>query len=152
VTRKPADTVVTNQGGMIIVSNSGYAEYYPPAGFIGSDSYSYQEEFESDCCDNFMTAGVNIVIDVVDDGIVAVKPNSIHKISVGPNPFSDQIFIDIDGFEIESEIRLFDAKGKLVKFQRGDSNIKNLNDLDAGIYILTINNGKMSESFKLLKQ
>lgn len=85
-----------------------------------------------------------------------VKPNI--DISVYPNPTTDFVKINIDGYVFGDEMgtyQLYDIQGKLLKQNTIDENETqiNLNNLSKSIYILQVYiKNKFRKSFKIIKK
>jgi hypothetical protein len=64
------------------------------------------------------------------------------KINIYPNPSSDNITIEYNGFEKDFLVELFDFSGKLVETKTMNSTISylNLNNFPNGFYTLKIEN------------
>lgn len=80
------------------------------------------------------------------------EASNSRSIKVYPNPVADYFKIDTKGFEInEVKILLIDASGKLVKsFNSQDS--YDVSGLAKGVYMLTITDGKKSETTKIIRK
>lgn len=77
-----------------------------------------------------------------------------NSVKVYPNPFADQLFISTKNQKIK-QISIFDLAGKLVKRLE----INNLSDyqleaakLVSGVYIVSVQTDKGTESFKVIKK
>jgi hypothetical protein len=92
---------------------------------------------------------------------LATKGNAVEpktEIFIFPNPTTDFVNINMEGFESENGTRsyqLYDYQGRLLKqntINQAETQI-NLSDLSSSIYILTVyNNNKVLKTFKILKK
>ncbi|PZU91118.1 MAG: hypothetical protein DI529_01185 [Chryseobacterium sp.] len=85
---------------------------------------------------------------------LAVNETSINgkSVKVYPNPVADYFKVDTSGFEVAKlKISVVDASGKLIKsFNSQDS--YDVNGLAKGVYVITITDGKKSETTKIIKK
>jgi hypothetical protein len=114
--------------------------------------------FYSICNPNYYfvdgTPSNGIIYSFIPTGSGGVQEFVSEKISVYPNPFTEQITITFSDEQINTVIKLLDLNGKAIrvlnisgieyKIERGD--------LTAGIYFLQINNGKNIITKKVILQ
>jgi hypothetical protein len=90
--------------------------------------------------------------------VTAVEENleDVVKVTLYPNPASDIVNIKL-GSPLDGEVKLFllDSRGKLIKtdFMEETAVEKeiNLQDLPAGLYLLKMTKGKLSNVYKVVK-
>jgi hypothetical protein len=75
------------------------------------------------------------------------------EINVFPNPFNDEVTIQIDGTN-ELDIQLFDLNGKLILTNKcfQGQNIIDLSQVEYGVYFVRFNKNKESKMIKIVKQ
>jgi uncharacterized repeat protein (TIGR01451 family) len=98
------------------------------------------------------TIGENFVIVSIDTPF----ENSLAKVKVHPNPFSELVNFEIEGLEIKNgHFKLYDTLGRLLREQTFNNNTFTFHkkDLRAGIYFFTIEeNGQLISNGKLIAQ
>jgi hypothetical protein len=90
--------------------------------------------------------------------VTAVEENleDVVKVTLYPNPASDVVNIKLES-PLDGEVKLFllDSRGKLIKtdFMEETAVEKeiNLQDLPAGLYLLKMTKGKLSNVYKVVK-
>jgi hypothetical protein len=90
--------------------------------------------------------------------VTAVEENleDVVKVTLFPNPASDVVNIKLES-PLDGEVKLFllDSGGKLIKtdFMEKTAVEKeiNLQDLPAGLYLLKMTKGKLSNAYKVVK-
>lgn len=92
---------------------------------------------------------------------LAIEENSIEpktEIFIFPNPTTDFVIVNMEGFEFETGPRsyqLYDFQGRLIKqniINQIETQIE-LNDLSSSIYLLQVHvNNKIVKTFKILKK
>lgn len=99
---------------------------------------------------NLKPATQNISVSAENDYIIS------DFIRIDPNPFED--FIQIEMFETGSgsvEIDILSIVGKVVRnfnFPANERYVLNLSDLEKGVYLLKINNGKSACVKRIIHQ
>jgi len=74
-----------------------------------------------------------------------------------PNPFSNELNLEIYGFKGQSTFSLYNMMGRLVVFENFSGNLinklyLNTNELAKGIYFYSVNDERKSTSGKIIKQ
>jgi hypothetical protein len=90
--------------------------------------------------------------------VTAIEENleDVVKVTLYPNPASDVVNIKLES-PLDGEVKLFllDSRGKLIKtdFMEETAVEKeiNLQDLPAGLYLLKMSKGKLSNVYKVVK-
>jgi len=96
--------------------------------FTSSYSQNYTENTQED------------IKDVIED----------VKVKVYPNPFSDYISIDSDGYEYDPVLLTISGKQMDISYNSyGNIDTK---ELASGVYVLILNMGNYEKSFKLIKE
>ncbi|MBN8695484.1 MAG: T9SS type A sorting domain-containing protein [Bacteroidetes bacterium] len=116
----------------------------------------------SGCSDVFcdsLYAGRNetgISITVVPNIVTSINNYSANdNITLYPNPALDQISITSQDISTIQKISVYDLTGRLVKDVNNIHSKEtaiNISDLESGIYFLTVNDGKRSQTQKFIKQ
>jgi hypothetical protein len=87
---------------------------------------------------------------------VGIKINALNeKINISPNPFHDQLNLEIKDYDKPIIISLFDMQGKLILQQQSASTMHvvfNTVALSEGLYLLEISDGKNKATYKVVKQ
>lgn len=84
--------------------------------------------------------------------------NGIEKLSVYPNPTTDELNIELNQMGGEVELTLVDQLGKVVRNEQLKSKSGllsenwDISELPAGVYVLTIEDGKTTQQVKVVKQ
>lgn len=87
--------------------------------------------------------------------IIAVKSQKIfNDFKIYPNPFVNELFIELMLDDEDVEVLLYDINGKAVVKQKiNHNNSLNLKNLDSGIYFVKlISNGSVLQTQKIVKQ
>ena len=94
---------------------------------------------------------VRIPVDVSSP--LAVEKKQRESILLYPNPAENEITIRIPESEIETEIQVSNAEGKLLIIRQIQRNHEalSLKDLGPGLYIVTVRTGLATERFKVVK-
>ena len=98
--------------------------------------------------------------DINIDGLTATGLNQdafLAAVRVYPNPFQDQLVIDLSGEKgNDLRLRLLDATGRMIYSERavagGGLFTLKTDHLEAGYYLVELNNGKEQRSFPVIKQ
>lgn len=98
-----------------------------------------------DCSVEFVESyGSSLPITGIDN---IIKPS----VSVTPNPFRN--YLDIKGQQSNYEYSIYNILGqKMIQGQTSENRIKNLDDLQAGMYLLFIKTDSQLTKYKLIKQ
>lgn len=102
----------------------------------------------------------------VEDYTVEISPSASSKsdqqelsmeipgLNVYPNPVTDKLFIQLNNWEPNCMVRLTDLSGRIVYNRTSTDNIKmiDVSDLNKGLYILTVTDGKNIDSHKVTVQ
>ena len=75
------------------------------------------------------------------------QPNS--KLSIYPNPTSDQITIDIKGYNGLVNIEVYDLQGRLL--ETTTNTIVSLKNYETGIYIFKVSYGDITEMVRVVR-
>jgi len=90
----------------------------------------------------------------VKDGLSTTQSNFIKKISIFPNPFKDEVSIDINyGFGENITYSIYNNVGLLLmknKLYKGSNKIK-LNMLNDGVYFIKVSSETNYKTFKIIK-
>lgn len=103
------------------------------------------------------TGGNNIIIDDINIGYLGtagIEEKELDGLSVYPNPFRENITIKSQSNLNDAEIKIFDARGKLIKSMKKDiidNLVINTSEFSQGLYIMEIRNGGITKSFRIVK-
>lgn len=99
------------------------------------DRYSYNVIFGNSC-------GVDLT---------TINQNNLGKVSIYPNPFNSLINIEKNPSSI---LKVYDLSGRLVfeSYQEVKSLVINTDHWQNGIYLMNFYNGKINNSFKVIKE
>ena len=75
---------------------------------------------------------------------------SNSEITVYPNPTSDQVLIQIDGYSGPVELKLYDLSGKLLEINYGRT--LHLKNYSRGVYIISILYGDLTKELRIIRQ
>jgi len=89
----------------------------------------------------------NIIEGGGQDQSILQQPNS--KLSIYPNPTSDQITIDIKGYKGPVNVEVYDSQGRLL--ETTTNTIVSLKNFETGIYIFKVNYGELTEKSRVVK-
>ncbi|RTZ46323.1 T9SS type A sorting domain-containing protein [Chryseobacterium arthrosphaerae] len=76
--------------------------------------------------------------------------NKKNTFGVYPNPVND--ILNITGLSGETQFEIHNAVGQLVKNGKTSNNQIHVSELAKGVYVITLNNAKVSESIKFVKK
>lgn len=137
-------------------SHPGLSRWAPGSFVIDGKAYLVQgqERFLNQFPGAAVTDGM-IVFDVdLYNSPFSINENSADlTVSVFPNPFTDQLNIELNGNFIPTEttITVLDLLGKKLKEIKLTDHVINLADLAAGTYTLLVKSNEFSQSIKLVK-
>jgi len=87
--------------------------------------------------------------------IILISYNEDNYISIYPNPFNNELNIDIAFFTDENDLYVYNSNGKKIYYQKvskGERNIKvDASEFMSGIYYVEIKNNNNTHIFKLVK-
>ena len=82
-------------------------------------------------------------------------PQNENSLSIYPNPASENITINFISTSKNISIKIFDATGRLVKnmenVKSGENNIS-ISELETGLYLINVNDGRSSVTKRFVKQ
>lgn len=86
---------------------------------------------------------------------IAIAAPAVNAITVFPNPVKDKLFIRLTGVPAETDISIADAKGTIVKtlqLKAGTTEASvNTTVLPAGVYSISIQSGKLTNTQQFIK-
>lgn len=143
------DTMETfNASGDDATGDSGSVTYS-----IGQVFYTYIGESVYDVAQGIQQGELSQTLDTTEN---SVEPKA--EIFIFPNPTTDYVTINMEGFEFESGLRsyqLYDIQGRFLKqntINQNETQI-DLNDLSSSIYILQVYvDNKILKTFKIIKK
>jgi agmatine/peptidylarginine deiminase len=109
------------------------------------------------------TAGINKIMMVIDMDLISdIEEALSQEPTIFPNPFTDQLSIDLPASEASTKVELLDINGRLVaelfegipSYQqtiRWNANDQNGNKVKNGIYFIRISSDEKSEMIKVIK-
>ena len=87
-------------------------------------------------------------IEVRDELFVSLEDNQLTKLSIYPNPVSNELFVKSD--ELPEKLILTSISGKILK-ETSFSNALSLEDLSSGIYWLKVKTSNQWDTFRVIK-
>ena len=115
----------------------------PPVAGVGSHDVVYSYTDPTTGC-----VGTNILTIVVDE-CTGVEEVMNGNLTIYPNPTSDQITIDIKGYNGLVNVEVFDLQGRLLE-TTADS-IISLKKHAKGIYVLKVSYGDITEIVRVVR-
>ncbi len=121
------------------------------SGSVGNQKVALKFEFTPN-------AGNNIFIDDINiSGAVNIRENNsiLNSVNVFPNPFSNKLVINGNGFEKINTIQMLDVLGKEVTMQierNADGLQLNIENIASGIYFLRLNSSEGNKVVKVVKE
>ena len=85
--------------------------------------------------------------DIVVDACLGLSGIYSTPITVYPNPTNETFIISTEG--IISEVQLLDMSGRVVKLFEGNNELYDVKEINAGVYILRINNDSVIQTIRL---
>ena len=81
------------------------------------------------------------------------EKNEENDIEVYPNPFADELVLNLNEYVAGGIIKFFDTTGKMLKNTEINSTVSTIStrDLAQGIYFLSFQNGDRITKFKIVK-
>jgi PKD repeat protein len=128
-----------------VFSGNGVTDnrFYPPVAGVGSHDVVYSYTDPTTGC-----VGTNILTIVVDE-CTGVEEVMNGNLTIYPNPTSDQITIDIKGYNGLVNVEVFDLQGRLLE-TTADS-IISLKKHAKGIYVLKVSYGDITEIVRVVR-
>lgn len=78
-----------------------------------------------------------------------------NSLSIYPNPASENITINFISSSKNTSVKIYDARGRMVKnmenVKSGETTL-NVSELESGLYLINVNNGKSSVTKRFVKQ
>ncbi|WP_161990729.1 M43 family zinc metalloprotease [Chryseobacterium viscerum] len=84
------------------------------------------------------------------ESLGTAEVNKNNKFGVYPNPVND--ILNVTGLSGESQFEIYNTVGQVVKKGKVNDNQIRVADLAKGVYVITIQNAKTSESIKFVKK
>lgn len=92
----------------------------------------------------------------IGNAVVSISSPLVNQLSVYPNPFTDQLIVSGVELYTECNLSLLDINGKVLRTvernadSQGSIILDGLNDLAPGIYILKINRGESTYTYRVI--
>lgn len=86
----------------------------------------------------------------VVDATLSSPENSLQKVAVYPNPAND--FLQVSNVEVLTGYELYNHLGQMIRKDKLNSNLINIQDLQAGIYVLKLANDSDSIVKRIIKR
>ena len=95
-------------------------------------------------------------ITVIDPTLVGIEKNtSLEEVTVYPNPAVSNLSVDLRAISSKVEIRIMDISGRVIMERNNDAsgNIEqfDISNLENGLYIISLNDGKSQKTQKFIK-
>ena len=88
------------------------------------------------------------------DDTLTLQDNDLETLKIYPNPVTDWLNITLDNLNLDTDIAIFDINGKKIYTKKITTAINtiNLSDLNAGVYLIKIQNSKKTITRRIIKQ
>lgn len=141
---KAEGIAIIDANTIVICNDNDYGQYSPTENGIATPNNQNCTLYK------FNLTGVNALQNYIPNTSVVLADTNFtidsNSINLYPNPFKNSI--NIDGIEENSSYEIFSVLGNKIKRGKLSSKSINLEELQAGIYILKVN----SSSFKIVKE
>ncbi|WP_178989055.1 T9SS type A sorting domain-containing protein [Winogradskyella schleiferi] len=94
---------------------------------------------------------ITTTLDEINSGL-GIENNLYKTVSVNPNPFTNTINLEVSKNIVFSNIAVFDITGREVYTSTEDLRTINLQNLEAGTYILSLASQNEKATYKIVKQ
>ena len=120
------------------------------------DSCEYCHTIGIDSMGNVIRTTPGFILNVINPTTVSVNDiANENTLSIYPNPASENITINFSSTSKHISIKIYDATGRLVKnienVKSGENTI-NISELESGLYLINVNDGKSSVTKRFVKQ
>ena len=89
-------------------------------------------------------------MNIVDEECTGITENGLSNLTIFPNPTSDQITIDIKGYNGVVNVEVYDLQGRLL--ETTTNTIISLKKHAKGIYVLKVSYGKITEEVRVVRE
>ena len=91
---------------------------------------------------------------VTVNSVTGINPVNTSETRVFPNPFYDEVNIQLKGFKADADIQVLTSAGQLVLHKKtaNEDQIKIGSSLNRGMYIVKITDGEKQLTYKIIKQ
>ena len=107
-----------------------------------------------DSTSQVINKSLGFTLEVLDGSAIGIEERSaLEKLRVYPNPVKEKLHVDFPPLIMEVEFQLFTVHGRIIHEGKIDHTnpVLNTNDLDAGIYLLTLKFQNRLKKLKVLK-
>ena len=133
----------TPTGGTYSGTGVANGDFDPSVAGIGSHTIIYTYS-DGNGCSN--TANETILV----DGCASVEQTFMTGLSIYPNPTSTELFIELEG---DFEVTITDSRGRIINRINGSEKVNiNTSTYEAGVYLITINNGTSHSTHRVVKK
>jgi len=128
-----------------VFSGNGVTDdrFYPPVAGVGSHDVLYSYTDPTTGC-----VGTDSLTMVVEE-CTGITENGQSNLSIYPNPTSDQITIDIKGYNGLVTVAVYDLQGRLL--ETTTNNVVSLRKHAKGIYVFKVNYGEVTEEIRVVR-
>ena len=88
-------------------------------------------------------------MNIVDEECTGITENGLSNLTIFPNPTSDQITIDIKGYNGVINVEVYDLQGRLL--ETTTNTIVSLKKHPKGIYVLKVSYGEVTEEVRVVR-
>lgn len=117
-----------------------------------SDSGTYYCEISNSMAPDLVIRRADINLNI--DDTLTLQDNDLETLKIYPNPVTDWLNITLDNLNLDTDIAIFDINGKKIYTKKITTAINtiNLSDLNAGVYLIKIQNSKKTITRRIIKQ
>jgi len=128
-----------------VFSGNGVTDnrFYPPVAGVGSHVVVYSYTDPTTGC-----VGTDSLTIVVEE-CTGITENGLSNLTIYPNPTSDQITIDIKGYNGVVNVELYDLQGRLLETTTNTT--VSLKKHAKGIYVLKVSYGEITEEVRVVR-
>ena len=132
------------EGGVFSGNSVSGNRFYPPVAGVGSHVVVYSYTDPTTGC-----VGTDSLTIVVEE-CTGITENGLSNLTIYPNPTSDQITIDIKGYNGVVNVKVYDLQGRLL--ETTTNTIVSLKKHAKGIYVLKVSYGEVTEEVRVVRE
>ena len=132
------------EGGVFSGNSVSGNRFYPSVAGVGSHVVVYSYTDPTTGC-----VGTDSLTIVVEE-CTGITENGLSNLTIYPNPTSDQITIDIKGYNGVVNVEVYDLQGRLL--ETTTNTIVSLKKHAKGIYVLKVSYGEITEEVRVVRE